>query len=477
MGRKKTKPVVHVTFDGVGAKGIALGKLEDGKVVMASGVVPGDEAEVRLLKNKKRYAEGVVLNITKYSDLRIPAPCQHFEWCGGCKWQNLPYAEQLRFKEREVLDSMSRLGHVDVEESRPILPSPEIFHYRNKLEYSFGTFHWLTRDQIDSGVDFGETALGFHAPGRWDKILDIQQCQLQDDFSNTLRNRAKSIALEHQLEFHNPREKTGDIRQMMIRNASNNQWLVAFQLGNWNDRTKAFLADFSAAFPELTSLQYAINTKLNDSWYDLETIVYSGTDHLVETLPLLPPNDRVLSFKIGVKSFFQTNPAQAINLYHQALQLAEFRPTDTVYDLYSGTGTIAQLIAPMVHRVVGVESVPEAVDAAKSSAQFNRIENAFFEVGDMAKVFNQDFFNRHGRPDVVVTDPPRSGMHPAVTQALMELSPQKIVYISCNPATQARDLGILQEKYRVAVVQPVDMFPHTHHVENIALLIHKNEDE
>jgi len=473
MARKKIKPIVRVKFDQVGAKGVSLGKLEDGKVVMASGVVPGDVADVRLLKNKKRYAEGVVTEMIEYSSLRINPKCTHFEACGGCTWQNLAYSDQLQFKQREVMDSMTRLGHVTFQESRAILPSPEIFYYRNKLEFSFGTFPWLTREQIDSGVDFGPTALGFHAPGRWDKVLDIERCWLQHDFSNTLRNRAKSLAIQHQLEFHNPREKTGDIRQMMIRSASNDQWLVAFQFGNWNANVQEFMSDFSAEFPTITSLQYTINTKLNDSWYDLDLIVYRGEDHIVENLPLLPPNERELTFKIGVKSFFQTNPAQAVHLYHTALSVANLNAEQTVYDLYSGTGTIAQLIAPLVKRVVGIESVPEAVDAAINSAKQNHIANAFFEVGDMAKIFNSSFFERHEKPDVVVTDPPRSGMHPAVTAALLELAPETIVYISCNPATQARDLGILQEKYEMVVMQPVDMFPHTHHVENIALLKRK----
>lgn len=473
MARKKKKPEyegIHLTDPA--SRGKSKGILPDGKVVLVSDAIPGDVVNIRIQKSKKNYAEGVITQLVEPSPIRIEPKCQHFEQCGGCKWQHLPYEKQLEYKQREVIDNLGKLGHVKADRELPILGSEGIYHYRNKLEFSFSNRRWMTREEIETSGDIqNRNALGFHAPGRWDKVIEVTNCLLQPEPSNAMRNAVREIGDEMNLPYFDPYEKTGFFRQMMVRNTSLNQWLVAFQFaGDQTDQIEPFLTAFADRFPEITSLQYCINTKANDSWYDLDLSVFRGSDHIVERMPLDEKGEKFLHFKIGVKSFYQTNPAQAVELYRAARQMADLKGDEIVYDLYSGTGTIAQFIAHQAGKVVGVESVEEAVLAARANALENDVHNAEFAVGDMAHIFKSKFIDQHGKPDVVITDPPRAGMHPKVVAQLIEAAPEKIVYVSCNPATQARDLELLSERYNVDAIQPVDMFPHTHHVENIALL-------
>ena len=448
-----------------GAKGKAVARAEDGRVVFINNAVPGDIATVQTHKKRKAYYEGTAISFSKYSDKRVEPVCEYFGTCGGCKWQHMGYEHQLYFKQKEVENNLIRIGHLELPEVSPIIGSEEQYFYRNKMEFSFSNNKWLTLEQIQSDqVIENRNALGFHIPGMWDKILDIGKCHLQRDPSNAIRNFVKQKAEEFDLPFFHTRKQEGLLRTLIIRTSSNGELMVIVQFFAEDSAKRKLLLDAMAErFPEITSLQYVVNSKGNDTIYDQEVICYFGRDHIFEEM-------EGLKFKINAKSFYQTNSEQAYELYKVTRDLAGLTGTELVYDLYTGTGTIAQFVAKKATKVIGIESVPEAIIAAKENAQLNRIDNVEFFVGDMKKVFNTQFIAANGTPDVVITDPPRDGMHKDVVEQLITLNAQKIVYVSCNSATQARDLSLLDPYYEVKKVQPVDMFPQTHHVENVVLL-------
>ncbi len=448
-----------------GAKGKAIAKAPDGKVIFLSNAVPGDIVDVQTLKKRKAYYEGKAVTFHILSNKRTEPQCEHFGVCGGCKWQHMGYEHQLYYKQKEVTNNLTRIGHIDLPEVAPILGSEKQYYYRNKMEYSFSDNRWLTQEEVASGQDVGDrNALGFHIPGMWDKILDIKKCYLQAEPSNTIRLAIKAFAIKNEMEFFNTRNQTGFLRTLMIRTSSNGELMVLIQFFREDVFKRTSLLEFlKTEFPEITSLQYVINSKANDTIYDQEVICYHGRDHIFEEM-------EGLAFKINAKSFYQTNSEQAYELYKITRDFASLTGKETVYDLYTGTGTIAQFIAKKAKKVVGVEAVPDAIEAAKENAKQNQIINTEFYVGDMAKVFDEAFIAKHGKPDVVITDPPRDGMHKKVVGQLLDLEAPKIVYVSCNSATQARDLAILDQKYKVVKSQAVDMFPQTHHVENVVLL-------
>ncbi|RFN58039.1 23S rRNA (uracil(1939)-C(5))-methyltransferase RlmD [Marixanthomonas ophiurae] len=463
--RNKRKVFEDLEVIDAGAKGKAVAKAPDGRVIFINNAIPGDVATIETYKKRKSYYEGNAIAFSTYSDKRVEPVCQHFDTCGGCKWQNMGYEHQLYFKQKEVVNNLQRLGKVELPEVTPILGSKDIYFYRNKMEFSFSDSKWLTQEQIDSGeVIENRNALGFHKPGMWDKIIDIKKCHLQRDPSNAIRNFVKEKAQELNLSFFNPRKQEGFLRTLMLRTTTTGDIMVLVQFYFEDKENREKLLDaITTEFPEITSLQYVVNSKGNDTIYDQDVICCHGKDHITEEM-------EGLQFKINAKSFYQTNSEQAHELYKITRNFADLKGDELVYDLYTGTGTIAQFVAKNAGKVIGVESVPEAIEAAKENAQLNKIENVEFYVGDMKKVFNETFINTHGKPDVVITDPPRDGMHTDVVMQLLKLSPSKIVYVSCNSATQARDLALLDERYKVTKVQPVDMFPQTHHVENVVLL-------
>ena len=448
-----------------GAKGKAVAKAEDGRVVFINNAVPGDIATVKTHKKRKSYYEGTAISFTKYSTKRVPPVCDEFGTCGGCKWQHLGYEHQLFYKQKEVENNLQRLGGIEIPDVNPILGSKKQYFYRNKMEFSFSDNKWLTLEQIQSEeIIENRNALGFHIPGMWDKILDIDKCHLQQDPSNAIRNFIKNKAEELHIPFFNTRNQSGSLRTLMIRTTSIGELMVLIQFFNDDAAKRIQLLDSIAQkFPEVNSLQYVINSKGNDTIYDQEVICYKGKEYIFEEM-------EGLRFKINAKSFYQTNSEQAYELYKITRDFANLSGNELVYDLYTGTGTIAQFIAKKAKKVIGIESVPEAIEAAKENAQLNTIENVQFYVGDMKKVFNTKFIETHGVPDVIITDPPRDGMHKDVVEQLIQLSSKKIVYVSCNSATQARDLALLDPYYIVKKIQPVDMFPQTHHVENVVLL-------
>ncbi|PKD17918.1 RNA methyltransferase [Salegentibacter salinarum] len=469
MGRRnKNKVFEAVEVTGAGGKGKGIGKSPDGRVIFIDNVVPGDVADIKTTKQRKSYYQGTAVNYHQFSDKRVEPVCQHFGTCGGCKWQNMGYEYQLEYKQDEVLNNLVRVGKVELPEVTPILGSKEIYFYRNKMEFSFSDSRWLTPEEINSGKDFDDkNALGFHIPGMWDKILDIKKCHLQEDPSNAIRNFIKEFATSNGLSFFNARKQEGLLRTLMIRTSSTGEIMVLIQFFYENKEKQELLLDaVIEMFPEITSLQYVINEKGNDTIYDQEVICYKGRDHIFEQM-------EGLQFKINAKSFYQTNSAQAYELYKITRDFADLKGDEIVYDLYTGTGTIAQFVAKKAKRVIGVEVVPEAILDAKENAERNQINNAEFFVGDMKKVFSEEFINNHGQPDVIITDPPRDGMHKDVIAQIIGILPERIVYVSCNSATQARDLSMLDEYYKVTRVQPVDMFPQTHHVENVVCLERK----
>lgn len=472
MGRNRRNiRLENVELTRAGAKGKSIGISDDGRVVMVTNAVPGDVVDVRVTKKKRNYLEGTPTHFHKYSPDRVEAKCEHFGVCGGCKWQNLDYTKQLFHKQNEVENNLKRIGHVDVEEFLPIEPSEDIYFYRNKLEYTFSNQKWLTEEEIKSGDDFDRNGLGFHKPGMWDKVIDIDNCYLQPEPSNSIRNFVKEFALKNNLPFFNLRAQEGLLRTLMIRTSLSGEVMTLFQFfENDAENIDKLLSALSEEFPLITSIQYVINPKQNDTIYDLETVVFKGRDYIIEEMNSIFPNTPPLKFKVGPKSFYQTNPKQAFTLYAKALEMAQIEGGETIYDLYTGTGTIALFMAQKAKKVVGVEAVPEAIQDAHFNADQNGLTNVDFEVGDMKDVFNQEFIDRHGKPDIIVTDPPRDGMHKNVIEKLRELSVPRIVYISCNSATQARDLELLKDLYDVKKSMAVDMFPHTHHIENIALL-------
>lgn len=475
MAKKKELPLLEqVTIADAGAEGKAVAKV-NGLVVFVPFVVPGDVVDIQLYKKKKSYAEGRVVKIHRLSDLRVEARCPHFGICGGCKWQTMRYEAQLEAKQRQVRDNLERLGNVDCSGMRPICGSNDIYYYRNKLEFTFSTKSWRTAEQIASGAPLPiHGALGFHIPQLFDKVLPIEHCALQADPSNNIRLAVRRYAEDNNLEYYDIRNHTGFLRNLVIRNTSLGHWMVIVIVAQ-DDPSRLFplLDTLSARFPQITSLQYIVNTKLNDSYNDQQVVTYRGADHIEEQMAGYN-GGRPLHFIINPKSFYQTNSAQAQRLYSFVAELAELQPTDTLYDLYTGTGTIALFLADKCRQVVGIEYVEEAIADAKANARLNGFDNTRFYAGDMAQVLTPDFIAANGRPDVVVTDPPRAGMHEKVIEQLLATAPRKIVYVSCNPATQARDLQLLAARYTVRRIQPVDMFPHTQHVENIAELMLKN---
>ena len=469
MARKKANcPLVEgLEITPLAAEGKAMGRWND-VVVFVPLTVPGDVVDVQIRSKRRRFMEGFVVRYVKKSPLRAEAFCEHFGVCGGCKWQNLPYEEQLRFKTGQVRDQLARIGKIALPEIAPCLGSARTQFYRNKLEFTFADRRWLTREEVEGGADIGAApALGFHIPGMFDKVLDIRKCWLQPDPSNDIRMETKRFCVENGYTFHNAREHTGLMRNMIVRTASTGEVMVTVVFGaDDRERIAALLDHLAAVFPQITSLCYIVNTKLNDSVGDLDPVCYKGKDHIVEEM-------EGLRFKVGPKSFYQTNSEQAYELYKVAREFADLKPEDVLYDLYTGTGTIANFCAAHCRRVVGIEYVPEAIADAKINSEINGIGNTAFYAGDMKQVLCDEFVAANGRPDVVILDPPRAGVDEPVIGVILRAAPERIVYVSCNPATQARDLALLDADYRVEAVQPVDMFPHTHHVENVVKLVRR----
>lgn len=468
MARKrKDNPIVeNIEIIDIAAEGKAIAKI-DNMVIFVPFVVPGDVVDLQLNRRKKNYAEGKVLRIHKYSDTRCEAFCEHFGICGGCKWQILPYAEQLKFKQKQVLDNLTRIGKIELPEIAPILGSEKTEFYRNKLEFTFSNKKWLTQEQLNEGVSFDEmnmNALGFHIPGCFDKVLDIHKCWLQDDISNQIRNFIRQYCNNNGYTFFDLRNRGGLMRNIIVRTSTTGElMLIVVFYENSRQERENLLNAIADEFPQITSLLYIINEKANDTITDQIVLNWKGNDFIFEEM-------EGLKFKIGPKSFYQTNSEQAYNLYKITRDFAGLTGNELVYDLYTGTGTIANFVARQAKRVVGIEYVEDAIEDAKVNSSINEIENTLFFAGDMKDMLTQDFINEYGRPDVIITDPPRAGMHEDVVNVILFAEPERIVYVSCNPATQARDLALLDIKYRVEKVQPVDMFPHTHHVENVVLL-------
>ena len=470
--RSKTPVIIeNVEILDAGSEGKAIAKI-DNKVLFVPFVVPGDVADVRIVGSKKNFLEGRAVAVKKFSDKRTEPKCSHFGVCGGCKWQSMQYEYQLEYKQKQVVDNLERIGKIDTKGLQPIFGSDEIFFYRNKLEFTFSNRRWLTEEEVKSSEKGERNALGFHIPLLFDKVLDISKCYLQAEPSNEIRNAVREYALKNGLTFYDIRSHEGFLRNLIIRNTTFGDLMVILAVAQ-NDDEKLFpLLDFlKQSFPQITSLQYVINEKMNDTILDLDIVTYAGNTHIIETMPSFKEGNADLKFKLGPKSFYQTNSKQAYHLYRLATEFADFTGNEVVYDLYTGIGTIANFIAQHVKKVVGVEYVEESIVEAKENSQLNRIDNTSFYAGDMAKVFTKEFVEQNEKPDIVITDPPRSGMHEKVVEQLLQVAPKKIIYISCNPATQARDVALLAAKYNVGKIQPVDMFPHTHHVENIVELI------
>jgi len=466
--KKKELPLLEkVTITDVAAEGKAVAKVNE-LVIFVPYVVPGDVVDLQVKRKKNHYAEAVAVKFHEKSPLRTEPFCSHFGVCGGCKWQCLSYEEQLKYKQKQVFDNLTRIGKVELPEFRPILGSEKTRFYRNKLEFTFSNKRWLTEEEVKQDVKYDQmNAVGFHIPGAFDKVLAIDKCWLQDDISNQIRNAVRDYAYAHNFPFFDLRTQEGLLRNIMIRTSSTGELMVVLQCKVTDDEGRRkmeeilqFMAD---SFPQITSLMYVINNKCNDTIGDLDVEVFKGNDHIFEEM-------EGLRFKVGPKSFYQTNSEQAYNLYKVAREFAGLTGNELVYDLYTGTGTIANFVARKARKVVGIEYVPEAIEDAKVNSALNGIDNTLFYAGDMKDILTNDFIAEHGRPDVIITDPPRAGMHNDVIDVILATEPKRIVYVSCNPATQARDLQLLDGKYKVTAVQPVDMFPHTHHVENVVQL-------
>jgi 23S rRNA (uracil1939-C5)-methyltransferase len=465
--RKKNDRTIfeNVTVVDAGAKGKTIGKAPDGRVIFLTNTVPGDVVDVQVNKKRKAYFEGVAKHFHSLSEKRVDPICEHFGTCGGCKWQDMGYEHQLFYKQKEVENNLRRIGHLELPESIPIAGSKKQYFYRNKMEFSFSDSRWLSLDEINSTEEITDrNALGFHIPGMWDKILDIKNCHLQEDPSNAIRLATRNFALDNGLSFFNPRNQYGLLRTLMIRTASTGEIMVLIQFFE-NDKIKRelLLNYLAKTFPEISSLLYVVNRKQNDTIYDQNIICFAGRDHIFEEM-------EGLKFKINAKSFYQTNSEQAYELYKITRDFAGLTGNELVYDLYTGTGTIAQFIAKKAKMVVGIEAVPEAIADAKANAILNNIDNTVFFAGDMKTIFNSDFIAQNGTPDIIITDPPRDGMHKDVVEQILKIAPKKIVYVSCNSATQARDLEMMKDIYTITKTQAVDMFPQTHHVENVVLL-------
>lgn len=463
MGRKRKElPVVeNVEITGVAAEGKSIARVDDMVVFIPYGA-PGDVVNIKLDKKKRSYAEAHIVDMVKPSPDRVTPACEHFGVCGGCKWQHIPYESQLRYKRDQVVDALTRIAKVEIPEVNPTLGSKETFCYRNKLEYTFSCKCWITFEDLRSGREIADrNALGFHIPGAFDKVLDIKKCWLQDDLSNRIRLFVRQYALAKGYEFYDIKAQQGLMRTLMVRIASTGEvMLIVVFARPEQEKIDDLMGAIAAEFPEITSLLYVVNQKVNDTIADQEVITYRGRDYINEEM-------EGLQFRIGPKSFYQTNSLQAYELYKVARRMACLKPDDLVYDLYTGTGTIANFVARQVKKVVGIEYVPEAIADAKLNSEVNGIDNTIFFAGDMKDVLTDGFIAEHGRPDVIIIDPPRAGMHEDVVNVILNARPERIVYVSCNPATQARDLALMDSLYRVEEVQPVDMFPHTHHVENV----------
>ena len=470
---KKPLPLLEgVTIEAVAAEGKCLFHWEE-LVVFVPFCVPGDVCDVQIRRKKHSFAEGEVVRFIKYSNVRATPFCQHFGACGGCKWQNLPYEEQLKFKQKQVHDQLTRIGKIELPEFRPILGSVKTQEYRNKLDFGCANKRYLTKEEIqtlpnDESQSLKDVpAIGFHITGAFDKILPIKKCWLMDDLHNQIRNEVYDYATEHGLSFFDLRAQKGLLRDVIIRNSATGEWLVIFQFHydetGGEKEALSLMQHIADKFQSISSLMYLDNQKCNDTIGDQEILVFKGKDHIFETM-------EDLKFKVGPKSFYQTNTEQAYHLYSVAREFAGLTGNEMVFDLYTGTGTIANFVARQARQVIGIEYVPEAIEDAKVNSEINGISNTLFYAGDMKDILTDDFIAEHGRPDVIITDPPRAGMHPDVVKTILNAAPQRIVYVSCNPATQARDLQDLDTQYKVVAVQPVDMFPHTPHVENVVLL-------
>lgn len=485
MGRKqKPLPLLEgVEITGIAAEGKALTRTkikesdETPIVVFVPFAAPGDIVDLKVDKKKRSFAEAHIEKMIEPSPIRVAPRCEHFTICGGCKWQHIPYNEQLKFKQQQVEDALTRIAKVELPPISPILGSEKIWGYRNKMEYTFSNKKWRTWEDVKSGKEFTDSpnALGFHIPGGFDKVYHIEECHLQDDLGNRIRNFIYDYALTNDLSFYNIKENVGFLRTLMIRIASTGEVMVVLSFGEENkEKVELLLNAVAEAFPEITSLLYVVNTKLNDTIGDLEVFAFKGPDFIIEEM-------EGLKFRVNAKSFYQTNSLQAYELYKVTRKFAGLSPEDLsselekplVYDLYTGTGTIANFVARQSRQVVGIEYVEAAIEDAKINAEVNGLDNTLFYAGDMKNILTDEFVNRHGRPDVMIIDPPRAGMHEDVVKVILNAAPEVIVYVSCNPATQARDLALLDSKYKVTDVQPVDMFPHTHHVENVVRMIRK----
>lgn len=460
--RGKKKVLDRVLVEGIAAEGKCIARVDE-QVVFIDKVAPGDVVDVLITKKKSNFMEGSPVKFHSYSKDRVEPFCKHFGICGGCKWQHIPYDIQVKYKHQQVVDSLQRIAKVELPEISPILGSAKTQFYRNKLEYTFTNWKWLTQEEIETGEELDRRALGFHIPGRFDKILQIETCYHQPEPSNTIRLATEKFCIENEIPFYDLVKKTGNVRNLIIRNSVKDEWMVIVQFAYEDEKNEQLLEFLKNEFPEITSLQYVINDKPNETFHDLPVEVYHGNDFIMEEM-------EGIQFKVGPKSFYQTNAEQAYELYKVARNFAGLTGEEVVYDLYTGTGTIANFVAKSAKQVVGIEYVEAAIEDAKVNSAINGIENTLFYAGDMKDLLNDDFMSQHTRPDVIITDPPRAGMHQDVVDMLLKIEAKKIVYVSCNPATQARDIGWLDAKYKVTKVQPVDMFPQTHHVENVVLL-------
>ena len=469
--KKKPLPILeNITISDYAAEGKSIARVDD-MVVFVPWAVPGDVVDLQVRRKKHSFMEAEVIRYHQYSKVRMQPFCQHFGICGGCKWQQVPYEEQLRMKQQQVYDQLHRIGKVELPEFRPILGSVKTQEYRNKLDFGCANKRWLTSEQLkDETLVKDSPAIGFHITGAFDKILPIEKCWLMDDLQNQIRNEVRDYAVANGLSFFDLRQQVGLLRDVIIRNSASGEWMAIFQFHydetGGEKEAKALMQHIADKFPQITSLMYLDNQKCNDTIGDQEILTFKGTDHIFELM-------EDLKFKVGPKSFYQTNTEQAYHLYSVAREFANLTGNELVYDLYTGTGTIANFVAKKARQVIGIEYVPEAIEDAKINSQINGIDNTLFYAGDMKDILTDDFIAEHGRPDVIITDPPRAGMHPDVVKTILNAAPDRIVYVSCNPATQARDLQLLDIQYKVSEVQPVDMFPHTPHVENVVLLTKK----
>jgi 23S rRNA (uracil1939-C5)-methyltransferase len=463
----KHKVIEKVRVEGIAAEGKCIARIND-QVLFIEGVAPGDLVDVLVTRKKPNYMEGKPTTFHEYSKDRIEPFCEHFGTCGGCKWQHIPYELQLQYKQQQVIDNLERIGKVALPEIKPILPSALTQFYRNKLEYTFSNWKWFSKVDVDSDKELDRRGLGFHVPGRYDKILDIENCYHQPDPSNAIRLAVREYCLANELPFYDLVRRTGNMRNLIIRNSVLDQWMVILQVALEDEKIFGLLEHLKVTFPKITSLQYVVNNKINETFNELEVKLYAGESFIMEEM-------EGIKFKVGPKSFYQTNANQAYELYKIARDFAQLTGEEVVYDLYTGTGTIANFIAKNAKEVIGLEYVEDAIIDARVNSEINGITNTSFYAGDMKDLLNDEFMSQHPKPAIIITDPPRAGMHESVVKMLLKIEAKKIVYVSCNPATQARDLAWLNEKYSVERVQPVDMFPQTHHVENVVLLVLRAE--